>query len=103
MCVTVNPSDSRDERVPFGSHQGLSRELAGKLHIFTSTPFVNCAYGVEGCEGRGEATRNRFEEDDEEQSRPNLREEFRVDQDRLRALHGNAVLSRNPIRFAAAI
>lgn len=51
---------------------------------------------MEGCEGRGEATRNRFEEDDEE--RPNLREEFRVDQDRLRALHGNAVLSRNPIR-----
>jgi hypothetical protein len=44
-----------------------------------------------------------FDDGEDEQSREQLLEEFKVDKNRLRALHGNAVLSRYPIRSAKLV
>jgi len=65
---------------------------------------MNWAYGVEFMEiDSKQLGTDTFDDGENEQSRQQLLEEFKVDKDRLRALHGNAVLSRYPIRSAQLI
>jgi len=62
---------------------------------------MNWAYGVEFIEidpkGIGTAT---FEGEEDPEKRKQLLEKYSVDRDRLKALHGTAILSRYPIREA---
>jgi hypothetical protein len=65
---------------------------------------MNWAYGVEFLEvDSKQLGTDTFDDGEDEQARQQLLEEFKVDKDRLRALHGNAVLSRYPIRSARLV
>jgi endonuclease/exonuclease/phosphatase family metal-dependent hydrolase len=78
-------------------YREVVRELANTLHM-------NWAYGVEFLEiDSKQLGTDTFEDKEDEQARQQLLEQFRVDKDRVRALHGNAVLSRYPIREARLI
>jgi len=78
-------------------YREVVRELADTLHM-------NWAYGVEFLEiDSKQLGTDTFEDKENEQARQQLLDQFRVDKDRVRALHGNAVLSRYPIRGARLI
>jgi endonuclease/exonuclease/phosphatase family metal-dependent hydrolase len=78
-------------------YREVIRELGETLNM-------NWAYGVEFLEiDPKQLGTDTFDDGEDEQSRQDLQEEFKVDKDRLRALHGNAVLSRYPIRSAKLV
>jgi endonuclease/exonuclease/phosphatase family metal-dependent hydrolase len=78
-------------------YREIVRELAETLDM-------NWAYGVEFLEvDAKQLGTETFEKVEDESARLQLLEEFKVDKDRLRALHGNAVLSRYPIRSARLV
>jgi len=78
-------------------YREVIRELGETLNM-------NWAYGVEFLEiDSKQLGTDTFDDGEDEQSREQLLEELKVDKDRLRALHGNAVLSRYPIRSAKLI
>ncbi len=78
-------------------YREVVRELAETLHM-------NWAYGVEFIEvDSKQLGTDTFDDHEPEQARQYLLDEFKVDKDRVRALHGNAVLSRYPIRSARLV
>lgn len=78
-------------------YRNVVKELADTLHM-------NWAYGVEFVEvDSKQLGTDTFEDNEDEQARQQLLDQFRVDKDRVRALHGNAVLSRYPIREARLV
>jgi endonuclease/exonuclease/phosphatase family metal-dependent hydrolase len=78
-------------------YREIVRELGKALNM-------NWAYGVEFLEiDPKQLGTDQFNEGEEKASQEQLVEEFKVDKDRLRALHGNAVLSRYPIRSARIV
>jgi endonuclease/exonuclease/phosphatase family metal-dependent hydrolase len=78
-------------------YREVVRELANTLHM-------NWAYGTEFIEVSSTLLgTDSFEDKEDEQARQQLLEQFAVDKDRIRGLHGNAVLSRYPIRGARLI
>jgi endonuclease/exonuclease/phosphatase family metal-dependent hydrolase len=78
-------------------YREVVRELAETLHM-------NWAYGVEFIEvASTQLGTDTFEDGEPEQARQELLAEFKVDKDKVRALHGNAVLSRYPIRSARLV
>jgi endonuclease/exonuclease/phosphatase family metal-dependent hydrolase len=78
-------------------YRQVIRELGNALHM-------NWAYGVEFVEvDSKQLGTDTFEDKEDEQARQQLLEQFRVDKDRVQALHGNAVLSRYPIRAARLV
>jgi endonuclease/exonuclease/phosphatase family metal-dependent hydrolase len=78
-------------------YREVVRELAATLHM-------NWAYGVEFLEiDSKQLGTDTFDDKEDEQARQQLIEQFRVDKDKVRALHGNAVLSRYPIRDARLV
>jgi endonuclease/exonuclease/phosphatase family metal-dependent hydrolase len=73
-------------------YREVIRELGETLNM-------NWAYGVEFLEiDSKQLGTDTFDDREDEAARQQLLEEFKVDKDRVRALHGNAVLSRYPIR-----
>jgi Endonuclease/Exonuclease/phosphatase family len=65
---------------------------------------MNWAYGVEFLEvDPKQLGTDTFDDSEPEADRQQLLEEFKVDKERVRALHGNAVLSRYPIRAARVV
>jgi endonuclease/exonuclease/phosphatase family metal-dependent hydrolase len=78
-------------------YREVVRELAETLHM-------NWAYGVEFVEvDSKQLGTDTFDDHEPEQARKELLEEFKVDKDKVRALHGNAVLSRYAIRSARLV
>jgi endonuclease/exonuclease/phosphatase family metal-dependent hydrolase len=78
-------------------YREVVRELAETLNM-------NWAYGVEFLEiDSKQLGTDTFDDKEDEQARQQLVEQFRVDKDKLRALHGNAVLSRYPILGARLV
>ena len=78
-------------------YREVIRELGEALNM-------NWAYGLEFLEiDSKQLGTDAFDAGEDAQSRQQLLEEFKIDKDRLRALHGNAVLSRYPIRSAQLI
>jgi endonuclease/exonuclease/phosphatase family metal-dependent hydrolase len=86
-----------DWGVKRSQYREVVKELADALHM-------NWAYGVEFLEvDSKQLGTDTFEDKEDEQARQQLLDQFRVDKDRVRALHGNAVLSRYPIRDARLV
>jgi endonuclease/exonuclease/phosphatase family metal-dependent hydrolase len=86
-----------DWGVKRSQYREVVKEMADALHM-------NWAYGVEFLEvDSKQLGTDTFEDKEDEQARQQLLEQFRVDKDRVRALHGNAVLSRYPIRDARLV
>jgi len=82
--------------VDWGVKRTQYREVVRELG---ETLNMNWAYGVEFLEvDSKQLGTDAFDYGEDQGSREKLLEEFKVDKDRLRALHGNAVLSRYPIR-----
>jgi len=78
-------------------YRNVIRELGETLNM-------NWAYGVEFLEiDPKQLGTDKFDDGEDEASRQQLLDEFHVDKDKLRALHGNAVLSRYPIRAARLV
>jgi endonuclease/exonuclease/phosphatase family metal-dependent hydrolase len=78
-------------------YREVVRELANALDM-------NWAYGVEFLEiDSKQLGTDTFEDREDEEARKQLLEQFSVDKDKIRALHGHAVLSRYPIRSAKLI
>jgi endonuclease/exonuclease/phosphatase family metal-dependent hydrolase len=78
-------------------YREVIRELGNALHM-------NWAYGVEFLEiDSKQLGTDTFDDKEDEGARQQLLEQFRVDKERVRALHGNAVLSRYPIREARLV
>lgn len=78
-------------------YREIIRELGEALNM-------NWAYGVEFLEiDSKQLGTDTFAEEENEAQRQQLLEEFKVDKDRVKALHGNAVLSRYPIRDARLV
>jgi endonuclease/exonuclease/phosphatase family metal-dependent hydrolase len=78
-------------------YREVIKELGDTLHM-------NWAYGVEFLEVNSKQLgTDTFDDKEDEQERQQLLEQFHVDKDRVRALHGNAVLSRYPIRSARLV
>ena len=78
-------------------YREVIRELGETLNM-------NWAYGVEFIEvDSKQLGTDTFDYGEKEQARQQLLEMFKVDKDKLRALHGNAVLSRYPIRSARLV
>jgi endonuclease/exonuclease/phosphatase family metal-dependent hydrolase len=78
-------------------YREVVRELAKTLNM-------NWAYGVEFLEiDPKQLGTDTFDDGEPKEAREELLEEFKVDKERLRALHGNAVLSRYPIRSARLV
>ncbi len=87
--------------VDWGIKRIQYREVVGEL---VETLKMNGAYGVEFLEiDSKQLGTDAFEDQEDEQARQQLLNQFRVDKDRIRALHGNAVLSRYPIRSARLV
>ena len=62
---------------------------------------MNWAYGVEFLEiDPKQLGTDKFDDGEDKESQQQLQDVFSVDKDRVKALHGNAVLSRYPIRSA---
>jgi endonuclease/exonuclease/phosphatase family metal-dependent hydrolase len=86
-----------DWGVKRSQYREVVRELAETLNM-------NWAFGVEFLEiDSKQLGTDTFEDHESEAARQQLLELFRVDKDRIRALHGNAVLSRYPIRAARLV
>ena len=78
-------------------YREVVRELGKSLNM-------NWAYAVEFLEvDPKQLGTDTFDDGEDKEAQQQLLEEFRVDKDRLRALHGNAVLSRYPIRSARVV
>ena len=78
-------------------YREIIRELGKTLNM-------NWTYGVEFLEiDSKQLGTDQFDHGEDKDSQEQLREEFRVDKGRLKALHGNAVLSRYPIRSARVV
>src|SRR4029077_4584707 len=78
-------------------YREVIRELGETLNM-------NWAYGVEFLEiDSKQLGTDTFDAGESEQSRQQLLEEFNIDKDRQRALHGNAAPRRYPIRSAQLI
>lgn len=78
-------------------YREVIRELGQALNM-------NWAYGVEFLEiDPKQLGTDAFDDGETPKQQEQLREMFEVDPDRLRALHGNAVLSRYPIRDARLV
>ncbi len=78
-------------------YREVIKELGDTLHM-------NWAYGVEFLEVNSKQLgTDTFDDKENEQERQQLLDQFHVDKDRVRALHGNAVLSRYPIRSARLV
>jgi endonuclease/exonuclease/phosphatase family metal-dependent hydrolase len=78
-------------------YREIIRELGKALNM-------NWTYGVEFLEiDPKQLGTDQFNDGEDKASQEQLVEEFSVDKDRLRALHGNAVLSRYPIRSARIV
>jgi endonuclease/exonuclease/phosphatase family metal-dependent hydrolase len=87
--------------VDWGVKRTQYREIIRELG---ETLDMNWAYGVEFLEiDSKQLGTDTFDDREDEADRQQLLEEFKVDKDRLRALHGNAVLSRYPIRDARLV
>jgi endonuclease/exonuclease/phosphatase family metal-dependent hydrolase len=87
--------------VDWGVKRSRYREVVRELG---ETLNMNWAYGVEFLEvDSKQLGTDNFDDSEPEADRQLLLEEFKVDKDRLRALHGNAVLSRYPIRAARVV
>src|SRR5215469_3001462 len=79
------------------SYREVVRELGDTLDM-------NWAYAVEFIEvDPKQLGTDTFDDGETNQEREQLLAEFSVDKDHLRALHGNAVLSRYPIRTARLV
>jgi endonuclease/exonuclease/phosphatase family metal-dependent hydrolase len=86
-----------DWGVKRSQYREVVKEMADALHM-------NWAYGVEFLEiDSKQLGTDTFEDKEDPQARQQLLEQFRVDKDKVRALHGNAVLSRYPIRDARLV
>jgi endonuclease/exonuclease/phosphatase family metal-dependent hydrolase len=78
-------------------YREVVRELGKALNM-------NWAYGVEFLEiDPKQLGTDTFDDRESKVERQQLLDEFKIDKDKLRALHGNAVLSRYPIRSAQLI
>jgi endonuclease/exonuclease/phosphatase family metal-dependent hydrolase len=78
-------------------YREVVRELGKALNM-------NWAYGVEFLEiASTQLGLDTFDDGETNEERKQLLEEFKVDKDKVRALHGNAVLSRYPIRSARLV
>lgn len=78
-------------------YREVIRELGRALNM-------NWAYGVEFLEiAPTQLGTDTFDDGETNVERQQLLDEFKVDKDKLRALHGNAVLSRYPIRSARVV
>jgi endonuclease/exonuclease/phosphatase family metal-dependent hydrolase len=78
-------------------YQNVARELGNALHM-------NWAYGVEFLEvAAPQLGFDKFDDGETAEEQTQLLEEFKVDKDKVRAMHGNAVLSRYPIRSAKLV
>jgi endonuclease/exonuclease/phosphatase family metal-dependent hydrolase len=78
-------------------YREVIRELGKTLNM-------NWAYGVEFLEiDSKQLGTDTFDDGEDKQAQQQLQEVFKVDKDRLKALHGNAVLSRYPIRSARLV
>jgi endonuclease/exonuclease/phosphatase family metal-dependent hydrolase len=78
-------------------YRAVVRELGKTLNM-------NWAYGVEFLEiDPKQLGTDKFDDGEDKQSQQQLEDVFSVDKDRLRALHGNAVLSRYPIHNARLV
>ena len=78
-------------------YREVIRELGKALNM-------NWAYGVEFLEvDPKQLGTDTFDDGESKADQQQLLEEFKVDKDRLRGLHGNAVLSRYPIRSARLV
>ena len=78
-------------------YREVIRELGKALNM-------NWAYGVEFLEvDPKQLGTDTFDDGESKADQQQLLEEFKVDKDKLRALHGNAVLSRYPIRSARLV
>jgi endonuclease/exonuclease/phosphatase family metal-dependent hydrolase len=78
-------------------YREVVRELGKTLNM-------NWAYGVEFLEiDPKQLGTDTFEHGESKAEQQQLLDEFKVDKDKLRALHGNAVLSRYPIRSARLV
>ena len=87
--------------VDWGVKRTQYREVVRELG---ETLNMNWAYGVEFLEiDSKQLGTDTFDYGEDEQTRQRLVENLKVDKDRLRALHGNAVLSRYPIRSARLV
>jgi endonuclease/exonuclease/phosphatase family metal-dependent hydrolase len=87
--------------VDWGVKRTQYREVVREL---AKTLDMNWAYGVEFLEiDSKQLGTDTFEDRESEEQRKQLLEQFSVDKDRVRALHGHAVLSRYPIRAARLV
>jgi endonuclease/exonuclease/phosphatase family metal-dependent hydrolase len=78
-------------------YREIIRELGKTLNM-------NWAYGVEFLEiDSKQLGTDQFDDGEDKDSQEQLLKEFSVDKGRLRALHGNAVLSRYPVRSARVV
>jgi endonuclease/exonuclease/phosphatase family metal-dependent hydrolase len=78
-------------------YRNVVSELAKTLNM-------NWAYGVEFLEiDSKQLGTDTFDDGEDKQSQQQLLDEFKVDPEKLKALHGNAVLSRYPIRSARLV
>jgi endonuclease/exonuclease/phosphatase family metal-dependent hydrolase len=78
-------------------YREVIRELGQALNM-------NWAYGVEFVEvAPTQLGIDQFDDGETNEEHAQLLEEFKVDKEKLRALHGNAVLSRYPIRDARLV
>ena len=78
-------------------YREVVRELGKALNM-------NWAYGVEFLEvDPKQLGLDTFDDGETKQEQQEMLEQFKVDKDRLRAMHGNAVLSRYPIRDARLV
>ena len=87
--------------VDWGVKRTQYREVVRELG---KTLNMNWAYGVEFLEiDPKQLGTDKFDYGEDKESQQQLQKEFSVDKDRLKALHGNAVLSRYPIRNARLV
>jgi endonuclease/exonuclease/phosphatase family metal-dependent hydrolase len=87
--------------VDWGVHRTQYREVVRELG---KTLNMNWAYGVEFLEiDSKQLGTDTFDDGETKEEQKQLQEVFAVDKDRLRALHGNAVLSRYPIQSARLV
>jgi endonuclease/exonuclease/phosphatase family metal-dependent hydrolase len=87
--------------VDWGVKRTQYREVVQELARILN---MNWAYGVEFLEiDPKQLGTDTFDDGEDKESQRQLEEVFSVDKDRLRALHGNAVLSRYPIRSARLV
>lgn len=78
-------------------YREVVRELGQALNM-------NWAYGVEFVEvAPTQLGIDQFDDGETNEERAQLLDEFKVDKEKLRALHGNAILSRYPIRDARLV